>query len=305
MTPSGGEKPVSVTVNHGILYVLHSGETEDDLFDENMEFIAPNCSTGGLPSITGFRVAADGKLTAIPNSTRMLSGDPFSGCAQVSFNPAGNMVVVTERMAVDPPSANNKMPAGDEGLIVTFQMNADGTPGQKRLINATGEGPFGFTFTKSGNLLTTEQFDGPMGPMRGGAAGYSVNASGMLSASGPSVANGGTDSCWIVATDDGQWAFVASFFDPSPRISSYRVAANGALSIVDADAVVPPMQGVADLALSGDSRFLYNVNALNGMVTGYRIGSNGSLTLMQSVAAHAPSMHRGVNQAGIFGLAAR
>ncbi len=33
LQPSGGEKPVSVTVNRGVLYVLHSGEPTDDLFD--------------------------------------------------------------------------------------------------------------------------------------------------------------------------------------------------------------------------------------------------------------------------------
>ena len=305
VTPSGGEKPVSVTVNRGIVYVLHSGETEDDLFDANGDFIAFNCTTGGMPSITGFRVNAAGQLTPIPNSTRPLSGDAFSGCSQVSFNPAGTVLVVTERGAVDPPSANNQAPPGDEGLIVTYQMNADGTPGEKRLYDATGQGPFGFAFTKDGDLVVSEQFDGPMGPRLGAASGYTLDDDGTLTASGASVGNGGTDTCWIVVTDDGQTAFAASFFDPSPRLSSYRVAGDGALSLIDADAIVPPMQGLADLALSGDSQFLYNVNALNGMVTGFRVGAGGSLTQIQSIQAHPPSMARGVNQAGILGLAAR
>jgi hypothetical protein len=41
--PSGGEKPVSLTVNRGLLYVLHSGETVDG------EIATPNCTTGNLP----------------------------------------------------------------------------------------------------------------------------------------------------------------------------------------------------------------------------------------------------------------
>ncbi len=49
--PSGSEKPVSVTVNRGVLYVLHSGEATDDLFDSEGVAI-PNCTTG-TPSITG------------------------------------------------------------------------------------------------------------------------------------------------------------------------------------------------------------------------------------------------------------
>jgi hypothetical protein len=64
--PSGGEKPVSLTVNRGLLYVLHSGETVDG------EIATPNCTTGDRPSITGFRVSAAGQLTPIPGSTRRL-----------------------------------------------------------------------------------------------------------------------------------------------------------------------------------------------------------------------------------------
>ncbi len=295
---SGGEKPVSVTVNSGLLYVLNSGETEDDLFDENGEVIAPNCTTGSLPSITGFKVKNDGQLDPIPNSTRMLSGDPFSGCAQASFNPSGNVLVVTERTAVQPGQTNNMMPEGDEGVILTFTVNDDGTLNNKQIFDATGQGPFGFTFNKQGVLLTTEQFDGPDGPGLGAAAAYAVTVDGSLTATSDSVANGGTDSCWFVVTDDGTLGFVASFFDPTPRISSYRITPEGGLELLQADAAVS-QQGAADLALSGDSKFLYNINAFTGMITGYRIDTDGDLTLIQSVQALEPS-----DMAGRLGLAA-
>ncbi len=299
---SGGEKPVSVTVNRGILYVLHSGETEDDLFDAGGNVIAQNCTTGGLPSITGFRVSNSGQLTPIPGSTRSLSEDPYSGCAQVSFSPDGDVLVVTERFAVDPPSDNNQAPPGDEGLIVTFQVNGDGTLSNKRLIDATGQGPFGFTFSKQGNLFTTEQFDGPAGPTLGAAAAYAVNSDGTLTSTSPSVGNGGTDTCWFVLTDNGKFGFTASFFNPTPRLSSYSVTPQGGLSLIDGDAAVPE-QGAADLALSRNSKFLYNINAFSGIVTGYRIGNDGSLTEIESVQAHPPSIINGVNQAGVLGLA--
>jgi hypothetical protein len=91
-----GEKPVSVTVNNSLVYVLNSGEEVGDLFDEDGEVIT-NCTTGRLPSVTGFRVDPDGELEPIPNSTRLLSGASFSGCPQVSFNPTGDQLVVTER----------------------------------------------------------------------------------------------------------------------------------------------------------------------------------------------------------------
>lgn len=297
---SGGEKPVSVTVNHGLLYVLNSGETEDDLFDADGNVIAQNCTTGNLPSITGFKVNSDGQLDPIPNSTRQLSGASFSACAQVSFNPAGNVLVVTEREAAVLPGQpdNGNDPTGDEGVINTFLVNADGTLGDHKILDATGQGPFGFTFSKDGVLLTTEQSDATDNPRGGAAASYTVGSDGTLTSLGDSVFNGGTDSCWFVATDDGRLGFVASFFDPSPRIASYRISPTGALTLINGDAAVT-QQGTADLVLSGDSQFLYNINAFTGMVTGYRIGTDGSLTKIQSVQAHAPS-----DMAGVIGLAA-
>ena len=295
---SGGEKPVSLTVNNGLMYVLNSGETEDDLFDENGDIIAPNCTTGGLPSITGFWVMDNGQLEPIPNSTRMLTGDAFSGCAQVSFNPKGNVLVVTERTAVMPGETNNMMPAGDEGVILTFTVNGDGTLGNKQIFDSTGQGPFGFTFTKDGYLLMTEQFDGPFGPKLGAASAYAVHDDGSLTPTSGSVENGGTDTCWFVVTDDGTLAFAASFFDPTPRISSYRVTPSGDLKLIDGAAAIPE-QGAADLALSGDSKYLYNINAFTGKISAYEVSGDGSLKLIQTVQAHDES-----DMAARFGLAA-
>ena len=289
--PSGGEKPVSVTVNRGILYVLHSGEFVDG------EIAIPNCTTGNLPSITGFRVSGDGHLTPIPGSTRQLSGDAHSGCAQVSFSPDGKVLVVTERLAQDEDATS---PAGDEGVINTYAVNADGTPGTHQLFDATGEGPFGFTFNKAGALLTTEQFDGPMGPGEGAAAGYTLSASGTLTPTSPSVKNGGTDTCWFVVTDDGAYGYTTSFFG-SGRISLYHVAANGALALADgtADDGAAGL-GASDIALSLASDYLYQLNSFEGTINEYRVGAGGGLTLVQTVHAHAPS-----KTAAPMGLAAR
>ena len=148
---SRGAKPVSVTVNRGVVYVLNSGETVDGLTPRN-------CTQGARPSVTGFRVTEGGQLTPIPGSTRQLSGDRESGCAQVSFNPSGEVLMVTERFARTAGQAS-----GDEGVINTFVVKDNGTLGRQRIFDATGQGPFGFTFNKRGALLTTEQFDGILG----------------------------------------------------------------------------------------------------------------------------------------------
>jgi 6-phosphogluconolactonase (cycloisomerase 2 family) len=275
---SRGEKPVSITVNRGIAYVLNSGEFQNGLPTP------PNCTTGRLPSVSGFRVSSTGQLTPIPHSRRLLSGDPFSGCAQVSFDPSGKVLVATERLAVTPGETPD-----DEGRINTWRVRANGTLGRHRIIDATGQGPFGFTFSKSGALLTTEQFDGPDGPHRGAAAGYRLNRNGTLTRTSRSVHNGGTDTCWFVVTDDGRYGFTSSFFGTG-RISSYRTETNGSLRLLQtraADARVH--QGASDLSLSGDSRYLYSLNSFEGTISVFRV-RNGDLTLVQVVHAHRPSM---------------
>jgi len=273
--PSGGEKPVSVTVNRGVLYVLNSGEATDDLFDSEMHVI-PNCTTG-TPSITGFTVGTNGELDPIAGSTRRLSELGGSGCAQVSFNPAGNVLVVTERLAKDegPPGF-----MGDEGVISTYTRNADGTLSTGPVVTeATGSGPFGFTFNKAGDLFTTEQFDGIMGPGLGAAARYGVGGGGSLAPQSPSVGNGGTDTCWFVITDDGRYGYASSFFGDG-RISIYRVD-GGRLVLLEADASSDVAAGASDLALSRDSRYLYSLNSIEATITVFRVGSDGRLRLIE------------------------
>ena len=93
---SGGENPVSITINNGLVHVLNSGETNDSLFDSTGNVIA-NCTTGVLSSVTGFRLDAAGRLQPIEGSNRQLIGQKKSGCAQVSFDPSGQVLVATER----------------------------------------------------------------------------------------------------------------------------------------------------------------------------------------------------------------
>ena len=91
-------------------------------------------------------------------------------------------------------------------------VNDDGTRGQQQTFDATGQGPFGFTFNMNGALLTTEQLDGPAGPGLGAAAGYLAGDDGSLAPTSPSVNNGGTAICWFVVSVDGAIGFTTSFF---------------------------------------------------------------------------------------------
>lgn len=257
--------------------MLNSGEVENKLNP-------PNCTTGFLPTVTGFRLSRSGRLSPIAGSTRRLSESGPSGYAQISFHPSGSTLVATERMAHTPEQSR-----GDEGLISSWPVREDGTLGDQRITDAAGQGPFGFTFTRGGTLLTAEQFDGPAGPGRGALTSYAVAADGTLTTRSASVANPGTDTCSVVATNDGRYAFASSLFDGG-RISSYLLGADGTVTLAQANASRRTTEdGAADLTLSRDSRFLYNVNAATGKVSGYRVGNGGSLKLIQRVRVTPPS----------------
>ncbi len=69
---TGGERPTSLTLHSGVLYVLNSGGT----------LTGAGLCLAGMPSITGFTVAENGELGPIADSTRELSGGPASACAK-------------------------------------------------------------------------------------------------------------------------------------------------------------------------------------------------------------------------------
>ncbi len=122
---SHGDFPVSVTVHHGIGYVLNQGSD----------------------TISAFRYSPDGGLRWIAGSTRALSPNPAGGtvdAAQVSFTPNGNELVVTER-------ATNS--------IDTFAVS-NGLAGPTTSHVSAGTTPYGFDFDRRGDLLVSEAASG-------------------------------------------------------------------------------------------------------------------------------------------------
>jgi len=266
-----GPHPLSVTVNRGLVYVLNGGTTN---------------GTGDPPSITGYRLSADGALTPIPGSTRPVSGGAISGATQVSFNPAGTVLVVTEKQS---------------NTISSYTVDAAGVAsGPITNPNAAGSvGPFGFTFTRTGKLLTAQNFGGAAG--QGGAASFNVAKNGTVTPITPTtVRNGQSDTCWFVLTDNQRFGFLTNA--QSNDISSYRVGPQGELTLLEGDAAhtdevfpaVGPTILPADLTLSRDSRYLYERNVMDGDVNAYAIGADGHLKLIQRLNNALPNGAIGV-----------
>jgi 6-phosphogluconolactonase len=286
--PSGGEKPVSLAVSKGLLYVLNSGEFDDRLIlrqpPEAPEDVIENCTTGQVPQVTGFRVAPDGQLTQIDGSSRLLSGVHPSGCASIGFSRDGKTLIATERIAdeLDPASGFPK------GAILTYPVRADGTLGAPVTNEPTGNGPYGFTFTESGVMLMAEQNGAVANPGGGHVTSYTLNGDGTLTPLSGSIPNGATDTCWIVLTDDQKIAFTTSPFDGG-AISSYTVDGSGVMTLRHPVASAPDGidanndstgDGLLDVSLSRDTKYMY-VLTLDGGINSFKVNDNGTLTPLE------------------------
>jgi len=233
--PSGGIRPISVTVHGKLLYVLNAG---------------------AAGNITGFTVRHDG-LTPIAGSTQPL-GAGSSGPAQVSFSPDGDTLVVTEK---------------NSSTIDTYVVGADGRAGAPAVYASAGATPFGFDFDKRGDLLVSNASNSAssyslsaagvvsvisgavathqgapcwlVASKKGGYAytanagagtisGFSVGKDGRLALLDPSgvSANLGPGSHPLDEAVSNNGHFLYNLTDGQHRISAFRIAEDGSLTLV-------------------------------------------------------------------------
>ena len=117
-------------------------------------------------------------------------------------------------------------------LIDSFTVGSDGllTAAAGSPFAAQGLGPFGSEFrpTNSTQLFVSNAHDGPG---NGSVSAFAVAADGTLSSIGASpVPNNQTAPCWVEITHDGQFLFAVN--TAVSTISSYSIAANGALTLL-------------------------------------------------------------------------
>jgi len=234
---SGGSKPTSVAVSGTLVYVLNNG----------------------TPSISGFRLA-DGKLTAIPDSTRKLSSadaDP----AQVSFTTGGTVLIVTER---------------GTDTISSYLIDERGYAQGPATIKSSGQTPYGFGLTADGSLIVSEAFGGATGAAA--ASSYAVSGAGELTMVSGSVGDTRSEVCWVALSKDDRFAYVTNFGDGT--VSCYEITADGSLTLHDpvAGSTGQGRKGLRDEAISGDGRYLYAIDADAQNLVGWAVGQGGRLT---------------------------
>lgn len=263
-----GDQPLSMTLSGDLLYVLDGS-------------VAGN-------GIRGFRIAADGTLTELPDSFRALSS-PIAVPGDVRFSPDGTVILVTHKT-----TNTLLMP---QNAIDAFTIGADGYASPMPIRNASfGLRPFSLAFRDDGTLVAVESFNAA--PNASAASSYRLNADGTITVISGSVQNGQTDVCWVVITGDGRYAYAANF--GSGTISSFRIAATGELTLLDGGAAtLPEMSQPVDVSLGGDDgRFLYQLLRGAGGVAAFHIEDDGSLTSLGLVVGGLPVAN------GASGLAA-
>ena len=242
-----GDEPLSLTLHGDLLYVLNGS-------------VAGN-------GIRGFKVANNGRLTALPDSFRALSS-PIAVPGGIDFSPDGKFILVTHK-------ATNVL-LTPMHAIDGFTVGADGYASATPVANASfGVRPFSLAFRNDGKVIAVESFNAA--PNRSAASSYNSFPDARLNVISGSVPNNQTDTCWVVVSKDQRFAFTANF--GSGTISSYRIDPSGAIALL---AGVAASTGITsqpvDLALSADGKFLFLLLRGLGGVASFQIEANGTLT---------------------------
>ncbi|KAL7793784.1 hypothetical protein V8C37DRAFT_415459 [Trichoderma ceciliae] len=242
-----GDQPLSISLSStGYAYVLDGSVASTGIF--------------------GFKVnKVSGLLTPLTNST-IATSTPIGVPGTVAFSPDGCSLIVTNKVG---------------STIDLFTVGIDGHASLSPFttIASSGLRPFGAVFGKSNTLYVVES-----GLPAFGNAGLSTyrfhgGQSPVLEPITKSEKNQQTDGCWVVVTPDEKYAYTASFI--TNAISSYSVAKNGTVTLLEADSALPgDGSEPVDLALSSDGVYLYNLLRGSGAIVAWKIESDGSLKLL-------------------------
>jgi 6-phosphogluconolactonase (cycloisomerase 2 family) len=196
-----------------------------------------------------------------------------SSPGQVAFTPGGRELVVTTK------SANT---------VEVFPMTRDGRPARRAVVNdSAGAVPFAITFDKAGRILVAEAKESTVST-------YKVRVDGTLKVVQKSLPNGQNTLCWLERAGD----FFYGGNTGNSTVTGYRTDRQGGLALTnDVGVAAPPSaksQGVIDLAVTKDEKFLYVQNATSGTVDGFRIARNGALTKVGTTTGLPPFAESGM-----------
>jgi 6-phosphogluconolactonase (cycloisomerase 2 family) len=235
---SGGAFPVAVTEHNGTVYVLNAG---------------------GSGAIEIFRIDGPGKLHDVTTSKVFLTG-LNSGGSSISVSPNGQWLVVIEK-------ASNS--------VDVFPIHSDGTLGTVNANKSVTPGVFATVFTPSGQLIVSE--NQPNGTDVSSISTYTINRNGSITAITQSLPTFGDGNCWNAISPNGKWVYVdnAGTF----TVAGFSIAPTGALTPIAGTILSTLPDGAAnlDMTISGDGKYLFNLQSGAGAIGVYTINADGTL----------------------------
>ena len=245
---TGGEFPSSIAVRGKLAYVMNAG-------DEG--------------SVQGFRITGKG-LVPMRGSYRSLGLDNEdvprfdTSPGEVEITPDGRSLVVTTK-------GNN--------TVEVFPLKKDGVPAvAEPVVNkSAGNVPFAISFDRTGGRMLVAEAE------KSTVTVYKVQHNGKLKVLQQPLPSGQEVLCWLERA--GNYFYGGN--TGNSTVTGYRMDKHGRLSLTNEVGLAAPpsskSQGVIDIAVTKDAKFVYVQNATSGTIDGFRVERNGSLTKVTTV----------------------
>jgi len=233
----------------------------------------------GLGSQGAVVLSADGRwlfaVNAGSNDVSIFSVSP-AGLALTSRIPSGGVQPVSSTVHGNLLYVLN---GGGSGNIAGFALDANGgaaaIPGSRRALSGSAVGPAQVAFSRDGrSLVVTEKNTNSIDV-------YAVGPDG--SATGPTTyaSAGGTPFGFAFGLRD---ELLVS--EAAGTASSYLLGSGGSLTVVSG--AVSTQQGAPCwLVVTQNGRFAYTANAHSGTISGFAVGTDGALSLLDAGGATA------------------
>lgn len=243
MLPSGGTRPVSITVHGNMVYVVNQGDL---------------AATAVNANISGFQIQGN-NLVAIAGSTRALSATNDVRPTDIAFTPDGKFLAVVERFA---------------SKLDTFAV-VNGVAQAGSFQASAGMQPFAFDFSPEGYMIVAEVGTGAAGASS--ASSYAISATGTLTPITSALPTLQSAACWLVTA--GGYAYIANA--ASATLTGLNVSETGVLTLHDAGGITAMTgQGATDLAVSPDRGYLYSLSGNPRTIQAFEIHADGGLAGM-------------------------
>ncbi|MDQ0714962.1 6-phosphogluconolactonase (cycloisomerase 2 family) [Streptomyces luteogriseus] len=240
---TSGEFPSSIAVRGKVAYVMNAG---------------------GEGSVQGFRITAKG-LVPMRGSYRSL-GLANEDVPRFDTSPGEVEITPNSRNLVVTTKGNN--------TVEVFPLKRNGLPAvAEPVVNkSAGNVPFAISFDRSGSRMLVAEAE------KSTVTTYKVKHNGKLKVLQKPLANGQEVLCWLERAGD----YFYGGNTGNSIVTGYRMDKHGRLALTNEVGVATPpsaqSQGVIDIAVTKDAKFVYVQNATSGTIDGFRVEKNGSLT---------------------------